>query len=61
MQKTINYIPESDFKNMVKIAKGLCISIFCLGIALLITLGIIQKKNTQIVENTNMSSYSVLE
>lgn len=61
MQKTINYIPESDLKNMVKIAKGLYISIFCLGIALLITLGIIQEKNTQIVENTNMSSYSVLE
>lgn len=61
MQKTINYIPESDFKSIVKITKGLCISIFCLGIALLITLGIIQEKNTQIVENTNMSSYSVLE
>lgn len=61
MQKIINYIPESDLKNMVKIAKGFCISIFCLGIALLITLGIIQEKNIQIVENTNMSSYSVLE
>lgn len=61
MQKTINYIPESDLKNMVKIAKGLCISIFCLGIALLITLGIIQEKNTQITEITNTANCSVFE
>lgn len=61
MQKTINYIPESDLKSIVKITKSVCIGLFCLGIALLITLGIIQEKNTQIVENTNMSSYSVLE
>lgn len=61
MQKTINYIPESDLKSIVKITKSVCIGLFCLGIALLIALGIIQEKNTQIVENTNMSSYSVLE
>lgn len=61
MQKTINYIPESDLKSIVKITKSVCIGLFCLGIALLIALGTIQEKNTQIVENTNMSSYSVLE
>ena len=44
MQKTINYIPESDLKSMVKITKSVCIGLFCLGIALLIALGTIQEK-----------------
>lgn len=61
MQKTINYIPESDLKSMVKITKGVCIGLFCLGIVLLIALGTIQEKNTQITEITNTASYSTFE
>lgn len=28
MQKTINYIPESDLKSIVKITKSVCIGLF---------------------------------